>query len=90
MSPTTSKSVFVFAFPVVFLFAFQVGRIQGGIAFLEGVGFVSRIEETPTQLLGGSGRGGGGRYVPVDDVCETSSIVNLSIMSLKRRSRREA
>lgn len=35
-----------------------MGRITGGISFLEGVGFVSREEGHQQQLLGGGGGGG--------------------------------
>ena len=35
-----------------------MGRITGGISFLEGVGFASK-DEAPQQLLGGGGGGGG-------------------------------
>lgn len=40
------------------LFLDKVGRIRGGIGFLEGVGFVSKKEEEPPRLLGGASCGG--------------------------------
>lgn len=56
---TTKKKAAVYFVqqPSVFTRNAQVGRITGGISFLEGVGFVSK-DEAPQQLLGGGGSAG--------------------------------
>ncbi|CAN0131864.1 unnamed protein product, partial [Hapterophycus canaliculatus] len=65
----------------------QVGRITGGVSFLEGVGFVSRDHAPQQQLLGGGGGGGGGdRFLVLSPDREDSSLLRQARVLLSKQA----
>ncbi|CAM9534005.1 unnamed protein product [Scytosiphon promiscuus] len=68
----------------------KVGRITGGISFLEGVGFVSRDGAPQQQLLSGGGGGGGGgtgdRCLVLSPEREDSSLLKQARVLLSKQA----